>query len=291
MPAFVVLPDPSGGVKGGPPAWGSAFLPATYQGATMRPGPRPILDLAPAEQISDRQQRGTLELLRKLNRTHLEQRNHDDELSARVEAYELAFRMQSAAPEIVDLSRETAETHKLYGLDNRDTREFGTRCLLARRMVQRGVRFVQVYSGGTGGWDAHSNVATNHGAMCKATDQPVAALLTDLRRTGLLDDTLVIWCGEFGRMPMSEQGKGRDHNPWGYCGWLAGAGLRGGRAVGATDEVGLRAVENTIHVRNFHATLLHLLGVDHESLTFLHNGLDQRLTGPGEAQVVREIAG
>ncbi|MEQ8788099.1 MAG: DUF1501 domain-containing protein [Pirellulaceae bacterium] len=289
MPAFVVLPDPSGGVKGGPPAWGSAFLPATYQGVTMRPGSRPILDLAPAEEISARQQRGTLDLIRKLNRAHLEQRNHDDELSARVEAYELAFRMQSAAPEIVDLSRETADTHKLYGLDQPHTKEFGTRCLLARRMVERGVRFVQVYSGGTNGWDAHSNVATNHGELCKATDQPVAALLTDLKRSGLLDETLVIWGGEFGRMPMSEQGKGRDHNPWGYCAWLAGAGLRGGRAHGATDAVGLRAVENTIHVRNFHATLLHLLGVDHESLTYLHNGLDQRLTGPDEAHVVKEI--
>jgi uncharacterized protein (DUF1501 family) len=151
------------------------------------------------------------------------------------------------------------------------------------------VRFVQVYSGGTNGWDAHSNVVTNHGDMCSRTDGPVAALLTDLKRSGLLDETLVIWGGEFGRMPMSEQGTGRDHNPWGYCAWLAGAGLRGGRAYGATDPVGLRAEEKKVHVRNFHATLLHLMGIDHNRLTFYHNGLDQRLTGPDEAHVVNEI--
>jgi hypothetical protein len=289
MPAFVVLPDPSGGVKGGPPAWGSAFLPATYQGVTMRPGPRPILDLAPQPEISARQQRGTLDLISALNQRHFEARDEDDELDARVKAYELAFRMQSAAPEIVDLSRETAETRALYGLDEPLTAEFGTRCLLARRMIERGVRFVQVYSGGTNGWDAHNNVVTNHGDLCSRTDQPVAALLTDLQRTGLLDETLVIWGGEFGRMPMSEQGTGRDHNPWGYCAWLAGAGLRGGWAYGATDPVGLRAEENKVHVRNFHATLLHLMGIDHNRLTHYHNGLDQRLTGPDEAHVVDEI--
>jgi len=245
--------------------------------------------LAPQPEVSPRQQRGTLELVSALNRRHFEARDADDELDARVKAYELAFRMQAAAPEIVDLSRESAETRKLYGLDESRTAEFGTRCLLARRMIERGVRFVQVYSGGTNGWDAHSNVVTNHGDLCSRTDQPVAALLADLKRSGLLDETLVIWGGEFGRMPMSEQGTGRDHNPWGYCAWLAGAGLRGGRAYGATDPVGLRAEENKVHVREFHASLLHLMGIDHNELTFYHNGLDQRLTGPDEAHVVDEI--
>ena len=289
MPAFVVLPDPGGGIKGGPPAWGSGFLPATFQGTTMRAGATPILNLRPQKKISAAQQRGTLDLVQSMNRRHLLMRDEDDELTARIDAYELAFRMQAAAPEIVDLSQETLETKALYGLDHPQTREFGERCLLARRMVERGVRFVQLYSGDTGGWDAHSDVAKNHGEYCNRTDKPIAGLLHDLKRSGLLEDTLVVWCGEFGRMPMSEQGKGRDHNPWGYAGWLAGAGVRGGRAYGATDAVGLRAAENPVHVNNFHATLLHLMGLDHAELTYYHNGLDERLTGPAEVDVVWEL--
>lgn len=289
LPAFVVLPDPGGGVKGGPPAWGAGFLPATYQGVTMRPGRAPILNLRPADAISPRRQQATLELAQRFNRRHLQERAGDDELSARIAAYELAFRMQAAAPELVDLAQETAATQQLYGLDRDETRDFGARCLLARRMIERGVRFVQVYSGDTNGWDAHNDVAENHGVCCRKSDLPAAGLLIDLKQRGLLDDTLVIWAGEFGRMPMSEQGKGRDHNPWGYCGWLAGAGLRTGRAIGATDAVGLRAAERPIHVRDFHATLLHLLGIDHSRLTYWHNGLEHRLTGPDEAHVVPEI--
>jgi len=289
MPAVVVMPDKGGGIKGGPPAWGAGILPATYQGTTRRAGEAPILHLKPPRQISAEQQRSTLDLAQRLNRRHLAERPGDDELSARIAAYELAFRMQTAAPELVDLSGETAETRRLYGIEEKETSEFGTRCLLARRMVERGVRFVQLYSGDTNGWDAHSNVLDNHGSYCRRTDKPIAALLADLRRRGLLDDTLVIWGGEFGRMPMSESGKGRDHNPWGYSVWLAGAKLNGGRAYGATDEVGLRAVEDKVHVRNFHATLLHLLGLDHESLSFFHHGLDVRLTGPQEASVVSGI--
>ena len=289
MPAFVVLPDPGGGVKGGPPAWGSGFLPATYQGVTMRPGTTPILNLRPQKNISANQQRNTLDLIQKMNRRHLAARDNDDVLSARVSAYELAFRMQAAAPELVDISRETEETKRLYGIDQEDTQEFGQRCLLARRMIEQGVRFVQLYSGDTGGWDAHNDVSLNHGVNCRRTDKPVAGLLIDLRRRGLLDDTLVIWGGEFGRMPMSEQGAGRDHNPWGFSVWLAGARIPGGRAYGATDAVGLRAAENKVPVRNFHATLLHLLGLDHNLLTYYHNGLDQRLTGPNEAEVVHDI--
>ena len=291
MPAFVVLPDPGGGIKGGPPAWGSGNLPAVYQGITMRPGAAPILDLHPQPEVSAGQQQTTLQLLQQWNREHLQERRDDDELSARVAAYELAFRMQATAPELVDLQRETAETHALYGLNDPVTREFGQRCLLARRMVESGVRFVQLYSGNTGGWDAHKNVSQNHGDYCRRTDLPMAALITDLKRRGLWDDTLLIWGGEFGRMPMSEKGTGRDHNPWGYSVWLAGAGIQGGRAYGATDPIGLRAAEKKVHVRDFHATILSLLGIDHERLSFFHNGLDQRLTGPAEAKVIREITG
>ncbi len=289
MPAFVVMPDPGGGLKGGPPAWGSGFLPATFQGVTMRPGKTPILNLKPPRGVSIAQQTNTLKLLQKLNRDYSRTAPGNDEIEARIESYELAFRMQATAPDLVDLEQETKETHQLYGVDSPQTREFGQRCLLARRMIERGVRFVQLYSGDTGGWDAHSDVLKNHTTYCQRTDKPIAGLLTDLQRRGLLDDTLVIWCGEFGRMPMSEQGKGRDHNPWGYCAWLAGAKVCGGTHYGATDPVGLRAAENKVHVRDLHATLLHLIGVDHHELSFYHRGLDERLTGPREARVVHEV--
>jgi hypothetical protein len=278
MPAFVVMPDPGGGLKGGPPAWGSGFLPASFQGTTVRPGKNPLLHLQPPPQISSEQQRSTLGLVRELNARHLKERDFDGELAARVNAYELAFRMQAAAPEVVDLSHETRETLELYGIGEKATDEFGSRCLLARRMIERDVRFVQVYSGDTNGWDAHNDLDKNHGTYCRRTDKPVAGLLKDLRRRGLLDDTLVIWGGEFGRMPMSEKGTGRDHNPWGYTVCLAGGGVKGGMAYGATDPIGLRAEENKVHVHDLHATILHLLGLDHERLTFFHNGRDERLT-------------
>jgi hypothetical protein len=290
LPAFVVLPDPRGGLKGGPPAWGNGFLPATYQGITMRSGSSPILHLNSPAKFAPIDQRRTLDLVQKLNRQHLAERDHDDELSARIAAYELAFRMQSAAPELVDIRDETDETLRLYGVDQKPTQDFGTRCLLARRMIERGVRFVQVYSGDTNGWDAHSNVEKNHSQMCSETDLPVAGLLKDLKRRGLWDDTLVIWGGEFGRMPMSESGTGRDHNPWGYSLWMAGGGVKAGMVHGETDEVGLRAVDKPVHIRNFHATLLHLLGLDHEALSFPKNGLDERLIGPtDDIEIVREI--
>ncbi|MCA9140463.1 MAG: DUF1501 domain-containing protein [Planctomycetales bacterium] len=289
MPAFVVLPDPAGGLKGGPSAWGNGYLPATYQGTTMRPGKTPILNLAPPDGVSDLRQRQTLDFVQQLNQQHLQGRESDDELTARIQSYELAFRMQAAAPEVVDFSQESAATLSMYGIDDKSTRDFGERCLLARRMIERGVRMVQVYSGDTNGWDAHTDVDKNHTEYCAKTDKPVTALLKDLKRSGLLEDTLVVWCGEFGRMPMSEQGKGRDHNPWGYCGWIAGAGVTGGRAYGATDEVGLRAAEDTVHVNQFHATLLHLMGLDHSDLTYYHNGLDERLTGPSDIEVVEGL--
>ncbi|MDB4862694.1 DUF1501 domain-containing protein [Pirellulaceae bacterium] len=289
MPAFVVLPDPGGGLKGGPPAWGSGYLPASYQGMTMRPGEAPILNLAPQPGISQKRQGEAFAFLQDMNGRFVDRIGEDDELQARIAAYELAFRMQAAAPALVDISQETAATHRLYGLENKETAEFGRRCLLARRMIEQGVRFVQVHSGNTLGWDAHKDVLSNHTEYCGKTDLPVAGLLTDLAQRGLLDDTLVIWCGEFGRMPMSEQGKGRDHNPWGYCSWLAGAGIEGGRAIGATDPIGLRAVEDKVHVRDFHATLLHLMGIDHMELSYFHNGLEERLTGPQEAHVVEAV--
>jgi len=289
MPAFVVLPDPGGGLKGGPPAWGSGYLPASYQGMTMRPGEAPILNLAPQPGISQKRQGAAFSLLQDINRRFVDRIGEDDELQARIAAYELAFRMQAAAPALVDISQETKATHRLYGLENKETAEFGRRCLLARRMIEQGVRFVQVHSGNTLGWDAHKDVLSNHTEYCGKTDLPVAGLLTDLAQRGLLDDTLVIWCGEFGRMPMSEQGKGRDHNPWGYCSWLAGAGIEGGRAIGATDPIGLRAAEDKVHVRDFHATLLHMMGIDHMELSYFHNGLEERLTGPQEAHVVEAV--
>jgi len=278
LPAFVVLPDPGGGIKGGPPAYGSGYLPASHQGTVVRNGPSPILDLRPPEGMTPERQRRTLDLIGRLNARHLEARGEDAELEARIRSYELAYRMQSAAPEAVDLAGESEETRTLYGLDEPATAEFGARCLLARRLVERGVRFVQLYAGDVTGWDAHDDVEKNHAAMCRKTDKPVAALLIDLKRRGMLDDTLVLWGGEFGRMPMSEGGKGRDHNPHGFTSWMAGGGVKGGTVHGSTDAVGLRAERDRVHVHDLHATVLHLLGIDHTRLTFPHNGRDERLT-------------
>ncbi|QEH36008.1 hypothetical protein OJF2_45660 [Aquisphaera giovannonii] len=288
LPAFVVLPDPAGGIKGGPPAYGAGFLPASHQGTVMRGGASPILDLRPPEDTSLQEQREMLDLIGRLNAKHRERHGEDGELDARMRSYELAYRMQSAAPEAVELADESAETKALYGLDDRRTAEFGTRCLLARRLVERGVRFVQLYSGDVNGWDAHDDVEANHAAMCARTDRPVAGLLIDLKRRGLLDSTLVVWGGEFGRMPMSEGGRGRDHNPHGFSCWLAGGGVRGGVVHGATDEVGLRAAVDPVHVHDLHATILHLMGLDHTLLTFPHNGRDERLTDTA-GKVVRSI--
>ena len=288
MPAFVVLPDPRGGLKGGPPAWGNGFLPATYQGTTLRPGANPILNLKPPASRSPQRQGDLASFIQRFNREHLAQRDNDDALMARLHAYELAFRMQAAAPEVVDLSRENTPTKNLYGLDQKETAEFGTRCLLARRMLERGVRFVQLYSGDTGGWDAHKNVLQNHTTWCRRTDAPIAGLFDDLKARGLWEDTLIIWGGEFGRMPMSEQGTGRDHNPWGYSVVLAGGAVKGGVAYGGTDPIGLRAEHNKVHVHDLHATILHILGLDHEQLTVKRHGRDERLTDVA-GNVVREI--
>jgi len=288
MPAFVVMPDPSGWVKGGAPAWGNGFLPATYQGTILRGGKQPILTLSTPVGVSAQQQVATVDLINQLNREHLPAGEQNSELTARIAAYELAFRMQSHAPEVVDISGETEATRTLYGLDQKPTAEFGLRCLFARRMLERGVRFVELYCGDTNGWDAHSDVDGNHKALCAQSDLPVAGLLKDLKARGLLESTLVIWGGEFGRMPMSEGSNGRDHNPHGFSMWLAGAGVRGGQAIGATDEVGLRAVEGRMHAHDIHATILQLMGLDHTRLTFRHNGRNERLTDVA-GNVIRKV--
>jgi hypothetical protein len=278
LPAFVVLPDPDGWVKGGAPAWGNGYLPAAYQGTLLRGGDSPILNLKTPSGVSADQQRSTVDFINRLNREALPPEHENSELAARIASYELAFRMQSHAPEVVDITRESEATRQLYGLDREITSEFGTRCLLARRLIEAGVRFVQLYCGDTNGWDGHSDMEGNHSKLAAESDLPIAGLLTDLKSRGLLDSTLVIWGGEFGRMPMSEGSNGRDHNPHGFCMWLAGGGVKGGQVIGATDAVGLRAAEEKTHVHDIHATILHLLGLNHEKLTFRHDGRDQRLT-------------
>jgi hypothetical protein len=290
MPAYVVLPDPAGWVKGGAPAWGNGYLPATYQGTILRGGETPILHLNNPPGVAPQQQRDTLDLINRLNREEIRAGEEDSELSARIAAYELAFRMQSSAQEVVDVRRETEATRKLYGLDDKITSEFGLRCLLARRMVERGVRFVQLYCGDTNGWDGHSDVEGNHGKLCAASDKPVAGLLRDLKSRGLLDETLVVWGGEFGRTPMTEGSNGRDHNPHGFSMWMAGGGVKGGQTIGATDPVGLRAAEEKTHVHDLHATILHLLGIDHTRLTYRHQGRAQRLTDVAGSVVRKALA-
>jgi hypothetical protein len=290
MPGFVVLPDPAGWVKGGAPAWGNGYLPAAYQGTILRGGETPILHLNTPKGVTGEQQRATLDLINRLNRESLPPDEADSELSARIAAYELAFRMQTNAQEVVDIARETEATRKLYGLDDRVTQEFGLRCLLARRMVERGVRFVQLYCGDTNGWDGHSDMSGNHGKLCAQSDKPVAGLLKDLKSRGLLDSTLVVWGGEFGRTPMSEGSDGRDHNPHGFSMWMAGGGVRGGTVIGATDPVGLRAAEEKTHVHDIHATILHLMGMDHTRLTYRHQGRNQRLTDVSGTVIAKALA-
>ncbi len=286
LPSFVVMTD-AAEVNGGPKNWSSGFLPAVFQGTQFRNEGAPIHHLAPPLAIGDRQQRSKLDLLAKLNRHFAADKPEDTELEARIDSYELAYRMQAAAPEAVDLAQENEATKQLYGLDDTDTAKFGRNCLMARRLVERGVRFVQCYSGSGSGWDAHTDLEKNHTKYCRETDRPIAGLLTDLKARGLLDDTLVIWGGEFGRTPFNEKGTGRDHNPWGFTIWMAGGGVRGGQVIGTTDEIGLRAVEDKVHVHDLHATILHLLGMDHEKLTYLHNGRGERPTING-GEVVRQ---
>lgn len=285
LPGFVVLQN-ANGTKGGPPNWGAGFLPGSFQGTPFRPGTTPILNLERPEGLSTTTQRELLEWVNGSNREHARFHPGEADLLTRIQSYELAFAMQSEALEAADLSKESASTRTLYGLDNEKTRPFGQKCLLARRLVERGVRCVQVYCNDE--WDAHGSISDNHSHRCAETDQPAAALILDLKQRGLLDETLVIWGGEFGRMPVSEQGKGRDHNPEGFLMWMAGGGVKGGTSYGATDEIGWRAAENRVSVHDLHATLLHLLGLDHEHLTYFHNGRNYRLTDVS-GEVIRSI--
>ena len=292
LPSYVVMTDHRGGPRGGAAAWTSGFMPAAHQGTLFRSQGAPILNLKVPAGVSDRTQRRTLDLLQTLNRRHLEQRPGESELAARMQSYQLAFRMQTGAAEAVDIDSESQPTKTLYGLDRKETEYFGRQCLLTRRLLERGVRYVQLYSGGgPDSWDAHDNCPDNHNRHATEIDRPIAALIKDLKRRGMWDDTLLIWGGEFGRTPTSEGvGKpGRDHNHYGFSMWLAGGGVKGGQAVGATDEVGFKAVENRVHVSDLHATILHLLGLDHEHLTYFHEGLDQRLTGVKQRRVLKEV--
>jgi hypothetical protein len=277
LPSFVILTD-AAEVLGGAKNWSSGFLPATYEGTLFRREGAPILDLAPPAAIGDSQQRGRLDLLRSLNQHYGDAHAQDSELAARLESFELAYRMQAAAPDAVDLTKESDATRKLYGMDNEVTAKFGTNCLLARRMVERGVRFIELYSGSGSAWDAHNDLDKNHGRRCQETDVPIAGLLTDLKARGLLDSTLVVWGGEFGRTPFNEKGNGRDHNPWGFTMWMAGGGMKKGAVIGTTDDLGLRAVERPVHVHDLHATILWTLGLDHVKVTYLHNGRSERPT-------------
>lgn len=278
LPGFVVLTDGSASVTNGARNWGAGFMPAAYQGAKFETTGPTLPGLASTEKIEPSRQARRGELLAELNRAHALRSPEDTELAARIASQELAFRMQAAAPEAVDLTHETPATRTLYGIDRKETANFGKMCLMARRLAERGVRFIQLYSGAGSRWDAHANIEKNHTLMCGATDLPIAGLLADLRQRGLLDDTLVVWGGEFGRTPMSEKGDGRDHNPWGFTMFMAGAGLTGGRVVGSTDELGLRAVDHKLHVHDFHATILALLGLDHEKVLWRHKGRPERPT-------------
>jgi len=287
LPGFVVLTD-GGEVTGGAKNWGTGYMPASYQGTPFRNGPNPILNLNPPADLDASRQRSKADLIAKLNDIHRRQRPGDSQLDARQAAYELAFRMQATAPETVDLAKEDDKTKAMYGLNRKETAEFGHRCLLARRLVERGVRFVQVYCGAGSAWDAHSDLEGNHTRLCGRADQPTAALLKDLKQRGLLESTLVIWGGEFGRTPMTEGTNGRDHNPYGFSMLLAGGGVKAGAIHGSTDEFGLRGVDGRVHVHDFHATILHLLGFDHEKLVYRHNGRDERLTDVS-GKVVKEV--
>jgi hypothetical protein len=294
LPAFVVMYDTLGrGIpKGHAQNWGAGFLPGVYQGTALRPQGAPLDDLVPTAEMTPPEQRAQLDLLAKLNRRRLEQSPAEPELTARVESFELAYRMQLAAPEAIDVGKEPLAVQRLYGLDNPKCTHFAKQCLMARRMVERGVRFVQIYSGGMDNelsWDGHSNIVKNHTGFAAETDVPIAGLLADLEARGLLDSTLVIWGGEFGRLPIVQKGgTGRDHNPHAFTVWLAGAGVKGGTLYGATDEIGHKAEVDRVSVHDLHATVLHLLGLDHTRLTYRYNGRDFRLTDVS-GTVVKEI--
>ncbi len=274
LPAYMVLTD--GGLRISSSGYSSGFLPAIYQGTLVRPEGTPIQNLTPP--FDAKSQRVLLDQINQWNQHHSMERPDDSRLSAQLANYELAFRMQTAAPELIDIGKETQSTREMYGLDKEPTAKFGRMCLLARRMVERGVRFVQLYNSD---WDGHGECGKNHLENAEKIDQPIAGLLGDLKQRGMLGSTLVVWAGEFGRTPVMQGNKGRDHNPYGFTVWLAGGGIKGGKAIGATDEFGFRAVEDKVHVHDLHATILTLLGLDHEKLTYLFEGRNWRLTDVG----------
>lgn len=288
LPTFVSMIDerePFGNAKN----WGSGFLPAVYQGTLFRQGPNPILNTKLKPGSTDEQQRAQLAFLQAQNQEYANRHADDTSLQARIRSFELAYALQKSGPEAVDLSQESEETKELYGLNQKESAVFGRNCLLARRLVERGVRFVEVYCGSGSGWDAHTDLEGNHKKWCKASDQPVAALLEDLDRRGMLQETLVVWGGEFGRTPFNEKGDGRDHNPWGFSMFFAGGGVHGGQTIGQTDEIGLRAVERPAHVHDLHASILWLLGLDHLRLTYQHNGRAERPTIVAGEHMVKEL--
>jgi Protein of unknown function (DUF1501) len=294
LPGFVVMLDRRGGPISGAKNWASGYMPATYSGTVFRVEGSPINDLSLPDGATRPLQREVLDTLAGMNERHRLARADNSELAARIASYELAFKMQQHAPEAVDLSQETQATRNLYGLDNKRTRDFGTRCLLARRLVERGVRFIQVYSGGAhndDNWDAHGDLVANHARHAGATDRPIAALLKDLKQRGLLDETLVVWGGEFGRQPTAEYsiGTGRDHNSFGFTMWVAGGGIKGGVSVGTTDEIGSAADETPFHVKRLHATILQQMGLDPNGLSYFFRGLDQRLVGVEPVEPIAEI--
>ena len=275
LPGYVVLGN-NQGVKGGPLNWSAGFLPTSYQGTLFRSSGAPILNLTRPEHVTRTDQRAQLDFVKAINSQHLQRHDGEPDLLARIQSFELAYRMQMEAGDLTDFSTESKETLALYGMDQDVSRNIGTKCLMARRLVERGVRFVQVYSDGE--WDAHSDLKGNHSHHCASTDMPIHGLLTDLKRRGLMDSTLVIWGGEFGRMPVSQGNGGRDHNPNGFMAWMTGAGIKGGTSYGETDEIGYKSVKDRVSVHDLHATMLHLLGMDHEKLTYFHNGRRYRLT-------------
>lgn len=289
LPGYVVMRD--GPLKGGPMTYGNGFLPAVYSATELRSSGAPILYLDRPDAMSGDDQRRILDFSQRINRQYLAAQNDDSNLAARIAAYELAYRMQMAAPEAVDLSEEPDSVKSLYGLDNDITRPFGTQCLNARRLVERGVRFIQLYHGGGGdGWDTHGGNDAKHLRNGRQIDKPIAGLIMDLKARGLLDSTLILWGGEFGRTPTSEGSDGRDHSPYGYSVWMAGGGIKGGTVYGATDDFGFKAVESPVQVRDLHATILHLLGLQHDKLSYYFQGIQQRLTQiDGESRVIREI--
>ncbi len=294
LPGFVVMLDPSGGPISGAKNWSSGFMPASFQGTVLRSGGTPILDLEQPKGITREMRRKQLDALKAYNTEHQAPRIDNTDLAARIASYELAFKMQSAAPEATDLSKESPKTLEMYGVGEKRTDEFGRRCLLARRLVERGVRFIQLYSGGNHNdhnWDAHGDLVANHTKHAGATDKPIAGLLEDLAQRGMLEETLIVWGGEFGRQPVAEyaKGTGRDHNSYGFTMWMAGGGVPGGVTVGETDELGAAAVVDRLEVKDLHATILHHLGLDPNKLTYFYGGLDHKLVGPEGAEPIAQL--